>query len=94
MDRNTKLEIVFNSVTIPLLCTYSSENFTKYNDETLPEFIRDYEKEVLDLKKYFDEHRDHSSGTNLNIILLLFPVKCKNELVKRMHEKLDALQRI
>jgi hypothetical protein len=94
MDSNTKLETILSSVTIPLLCTYSSDNFTKYNDEALPEFIREYEKEVLSLKEYFDENRDKSSGTNLNVILLLFPVRCKNELVKRMHEKLETLQGI
>lgn len=94
MDKNTKLEDIFISVTIPLVCTYTSNNFTKYNDESLKEFINDYEKEVRGLKKYFDDSNDHPLKTHLNIILLLFPVKCKNELVRRMHEKLDHLQKI
>ena len=94
MDRNTRLQDIFDSVTIPLLCTYSSDNFTKYNDETLPGFITDYEKEMNDLKKYFDEHQDQRLATNLNIILLLFPVKCKDELVSKMHEKLERRQGI
>jgi len=94
LDKNTKLSDVLRSVTIPLLCTYSSDNFKKYNNETLSAFIRDYEKEVNELKKYFDENNDHPLKTNLNIILLLFPVRCKNELVRRMHEKLEQLQRI
>jgi hypothetical protein len=88
------LSDVLRSVTIPLLCTYSSDNFKKYNNETLSAFIRDYEKEANELKKYFDENNDHPLKTNLNIILLLFPVRCKNELVRRMHEKLEQLQRI
>lgn len=94
MDKNTKLENVFLSVTIPLVCTYTSNNFTKYNDESLIKFIEDYEKEVRGLKKYFDENNDHPLKTQLNIILLLFPVKCKNELVRCMHKKLDHLQKI
>ncbi|OQX20969.1 MAG: hypothetical protein BWK75_04190 [Candidatus Altiarchaeales archaeon A3] len=92
MDKNTKLEDLLKSVTIPLVCTYTSDNFTKYDDEALPEFIDDYEKEVRGLKKYFDEHNNHPLKTHLNIILLLFPVKGKNELVKRMHKKLYNLQ--
>ena len=94
MDTKTKLYDVLKSIAIPLLCTYSSDTFCKYSDETLTAFLNDYDKEVLELKKYFDENNDHPLKTNLNIILLLFPVKCKNELVRRMHEKLDQLQRI
>ncbi len=94
MDKNTKLTDLFKSITIPLVCTYTSDNFTKYDDENLQEFIEDYEKEVRELKKYFDENNDHPLKTNLNIILLLFPVKCKNELVRRMHKKLYLLQEI
>jgi hypothetical protein len=85
---------VLDSVTIPLLCTYSSDNFTKYDDEALPAFVSDYENEVRGLKGYFDRNCHHSLKTDLNIILLLFPVQCKNELVRRMHEKLWLMQRI
>lgn len=94
MDKNTKLSDVLKSVTIPLLCTYSSDNFEKYNDENLPAFIEDYEREVTGLKDYFDKNNDHPWKTNLSIILLLFPVRCKNELVRKMHEKLNHLQRM
>lgn len=94
MDRNTKLSKLLDSVTIPLLCTYSSDNFVKYNDENLHEFKEDYEREVRGLRKYFDENNDHPLKTSLNIILLLFPVKCKNELVRSMHERLYNLQRM
>jgi len=92
MNKKSKLKDVLNSVTIPLLCTYSSNNFTKHNDENLKEFIEDYEKEVRNLKKHFDEKNDHPLKSDLNIILLLFPVQCKNELIRRMHKKLHILQ--
>ena len=94
MDQHTTLLDLLESVSIPLLCTYSSNLFTKFDDETQLEFIDAYEKEVRELKEYFDEKNDHSLKTSLNIILLLFPVKCKNELVRRMHEKLYHLQGI
>jgi len=92
MDQNTTLLNLLKSVSIPLLCTYSSDLFKEFDDETRSEFIEAYEKEVRELKKYFDAINDHPLKTSLNIILLLFPVRCKNELVKRMHEKLHQLQ--
>jgi uncharacterized protein YutD len=92
MDEKTKLLDLFKSISIPLLCTYTSDNFTKYDDEILPDFVKDYEKEVIGLKAFFDKNNDHPLKTNLNTILLLFPVKCKNELVRRMHERLCYLQ--
>ncbi|MGD0160180.1 MAG: DUF1837 domain-containing protein [Candidatus Bathyarchaeia archaeon] len=94
MHRSKKLLDVLHSVTIPLLLTYSSQNFVKYNDEALPQFITDYQQEVNELRDYFDKHNDHPLKTNLNIILMLFPVKCKDDLVRKMHEKLWMLQNI
>ena len=94
MESYTKLENILQSITIPLLCTYTSYNFTKYNDETASNFIEDYEKEVRSLYDYFKNSNDHPLKTKLNIILLLFPVQSKDELIKRMHEKLSILQSI
>jgi len=94
MNERTKLSDLLDSITIPLVCTYTSNNFTEYDDETIQEFIDEYEKEVRGLKQYFDQNNDHPLKTNLNVILLLFPVQCKNELVKRMHKKLYHLQAI
>lgn len=92
MAENAKLSNVLQSINIPLLCTYTSDVFSKYNDEKLQGFIDEYEKEVNDLKEYFDDKNDHPWKTNLNIILLLFPIKSKNELVAEMHRKLFAMQ--
>ena len=94
LDNSTTLSEQLDFINIPLLCTYTSENFTKYNDETLAEFIKDYEEEVYELKRYFDLKNDHPLKTNLNIILLLFPVKSKIKLVKKLHNNLSLLQRV
>ena len=88
MNNQTKLQKILNSVTIPLLCTYSSWNFDTYSG-TLEGKIK---QESKDLKAYFDRKNDHPLKTHLNILLLLFPVRCKKELVKRMHEKLFTIQ--
>jgi hypothetical protein len=90
LDTKTKLKDQLMAINIPLLCTYTSTNFGKYSEES-EKFIEDYENEVVRLKQYFDTHNDHPLKTQLNIILILFPVKCKNELVKRMHKELTLL---
>ncbi len=92
MDNETTLSNLFNSVNIPLLCTYTSDLFSKYDDEKIEEFIKSYEKEVNEMKEHFDNKNNHPFKKKLNIILILFPVKCKDELVKRMHKKLSLLQ--
>jgi len=94
IDEHTKLITLCQSVSIPLLCTYTSDLFTRFDDETSADFISAYENEVRELKNYFDLNNDHPLKTKLNIILLLFPVKCKNNLVKKMHERLHYLQGI
>lgn len=94
LDSSTTLSEQLNSITMPLLCTYSSDNFSKYDNEALQEFIDEYEREVRNLKEYFDNNNDHPLKTNINTVLLLFPVKCKVELVKKLHYKLSLLQEV
>ncbi|ANF94650.1 DUF1837 domain-containing protein [Paenibacillus bovis] len=94
MDRNQTLKNVISSINIPLICTYSSELFTKYNNEEDLDFLKEYEQEVRSLLQHFDTKNLHPLKTQLNFILLLFPVQSKNELVKRMHKKLYTLQGI
>ena len=90
MHKNTKLEDCLSGITIPLLCTYSSGHFETYATD-LESLIQ---TEVEAMKTYFDAENDHPLKTKLNIILLLFPIKDKNELVRRMHKKLATLQDI
>lgn len=66
--------------------------FSKYDDEKDQAFIDDFEKEVYALKQYFDSNNNHPWKTKLNIILLLFPVKCKNELVRELHKRLFKMK--
>ncbi len=94
MSKSTKLIDQLDSINIPLLCTYNSELFTKYSNENEPSFIDEYLKEMNELKQYFDERNNHPLKTKLNIILILFPVQDKVELVKGMHNKLSLLQRL
>jgi len=93
-----KMQDLFKSVTIPLLCTYTSRVFKDNTDEGTEKFKTEYKSEIDNLKSTFDEELEKlkkkykNSGepisTNLNIVLMLFPVPCKKELVKRLHTKL------
>lgn len=94
MDKTATLKDQLNNIVIPLLCTYESENFSKYDDEELQEFISAYESEVRELKKYFDDNNNHPLKSKLKIILLLFPVQSKKELVAGLHKNLSRLQSV
>lgn len=94
MDKATTLKEQLNDIVIPLLCTYESENFSKYDDEGLQEFIDAYESEVRQLKKYFDDNNNHRLKSKLKIVLILFPVQSKKELVSGLHKNLSRLQSV
>lgn len=90
---STALDEQLTSINIPLLCTYESDVFSRH-DDTLADFISDYESEMRQLKEHFDIINDHPLKTHLNIILLLFPVKSKKDLVIRLHRNLSVLQQL
>ena len=83
------------SVTVPLLCTYQSKVYENYNDENDSNFIKEYEDEMNSLYSYLNEELEkievndgQINRAKLNIILLLFPIKSKKDLLKKLHEKL------
>ncbi|MGX5685593.1 HamA C-terminal domain-containing protein [Chryseobacterium cucumeris] len=94
MNKSTKLVDQLTSINIPLLCTYTCDLFTLHSDETSDSFVENYIKEMRELKKYFDENNNHPLKTKLNIILVLFPVQNKVELVKGLHKKLSLMQQL
>jgi hypothetical protein len=94
LNEKHKLEDVIKFIRIPLLCTYTSPNFFKTPDETAASFKIDYDKEVRYLQQHFTAKFKHPWKDNLEVILLLFPVRCKNAFVSRMHQRLFHMQRI
>jgi len=94
MSKSTKLIDKLDSINIPLLCTYNSDLFQKYSDEYNQDFIKEYVAEMKELKQYFDENYKHPFKTKLNVILILFPVQDKVELVKGLHNKLSLIQKL
>jgi len=93
IDETNKLEDIFNNITIPLLCTYSSKTLSQHNSET-EIFFKKYEEEVRGIKKHFEENLTTPIKTDLNIILILFPIPCKDELVKKFSKRLMHAQMI
>lgn len=91
---STDYKNTLEKIKVPLICTYTSNIFTKYSDEKDINFKREYSGEIQKLKKYFEEKLNHNWKDKLEIILILFPVMDKNELVKILHTKIEVLQNI
>lgn len=94
-NKESKLQDFFKSVTIPLICTYQSDIFNDCDDVACDDFQNKISEEVKKLKDEFDEKLNQlpvvtgqPKKTELNIILLLFPIPSKKELIKVLHEKL------
>ncbi len=94
LDGSTKLSDKLNQINIPLLCTYNSDLFSRYDDENNEDFSSEFTSEIEGLKNYFNGKNDHPLKNNLNIILILFPVRNKIELVKGLHHKLSLMQEL
>lgn len=90
-----KLQDFLNSVTIPLICTYESQIFTKCKDDSHPDFLEEYESEMRALQIKFNKSLHSIEAelgkpitSNLNVILILFPIPSKKKLIKTLHSKL------
>ena len=90
MHKNQKLDVIFSSIVIPMVCTYNSQLFIDHNDETAA-YIDDFKKECLALQSKFNKNKP---ATNLEIILLLLPVPDKDELNRELDERLKSMQKI
>jgi len=94
-----KLEDLFKSITIPVICTYQSKLFDGKTDEKSQAFQGELQNEIASLSERFDlaisklkAEKNLAIKTNLNILLLLFPIPSKKQLVKTLHEKLHKYQ--
>ncbi len=88
--KNQKLDVIFSSIIIPMVCTYSSSLFVNNDDET-QQYIDEFESECEALHNEFNRKKPASK---LEIILLLLPVPDKDELNKELDARLKAMQRL
>jgi hypothetical protein len=90
MDQHQRLDVVFSSIVIPMVCTYSSELFKNHSDDT-PAYFDDFHQECEELNQLFLKHKP---DTPVEIILMLLPVPCKDELNTELDKRLKAMQQI
>ena len=90
LHENQRLENILSSICIPMVCTYSSQLFSKHVDKT-KEYIVDFIAEMKDLEKTFDEK---VIKTNVDVLLMLLPIESKANLINRLDEKLKHMQKI
>ena len=94
LDSDTALKNQLSKIVIPMICTYTCNVFNNHVDETDVVFLSELEKELALLKSHFESKNDHPLKDKLNVVLILFPVLSKNELVKKMHHKLSLMQKL
>ena len=92
MHRHQTLESIYQGICIPMVCTYSSEIFRSHSAAT-QQYLDAFIKECRSLKSVFDKGSKKVT-TNIDAILMLLPVPCKNELIKELHKRLKAMQSI
>lgn len=87
-----KLKERISIINIPLLCIYDDNIYQDFPDINCQQATACHEKDIRSLKRYFDDKNNHPLKEQLNIILMLFPIKNKKELVTKLHERLWHMQ--
>jgi len=90
MHKNQKLDTIFSSIVIPMVCTYNSKLFIDHISET-QQYKDDFLKECTELHNEFNRLKP---PTNVEILLLLLPVQDKDDLNKELDSRLKAMQNI
>lgn len=94
ITNSTKLGDKLSIINIPMLCTYTHDIYNKFTDMNDPAAVAYHELNVRDLKNFFDRQNKLPLRDKVNIILMLFPVNDKNELVVNLHKRLWHMQNI
>jgi hypothetical protein len=95
LDSSSTLQSKISMINIPMLCICPSPKiYDTFKDLNCKEAVEFHEIEMRELKSYFDENNQHPLKNELNIILMLLPVRDKKELVKDLHTRLRNMQNI
>lgn len=90
MDKHQKLDVIFSKIVIPMVCTYNSELFNNFNDNT-EDYLDGLKSECQELYELFNEKKPQC---DIDIILLLMPIPNKDELNTQLDIRLKAMQAI
>ena len=96
MQKNERLIDMIDGLNLAMLCLFPHDVYQKQLDEELDKVtgLEYHKSNIRELKAHFDKINNCPVKDKLNIVLLLFPVKDKNEFVKTLHEKLWHAQLI
>jgi len=87
-----KLEDIVDELYVPLLCTYTYDDYNNHK-KICDEFIKNYEAEMQELHRYFTA-KDYDCPNCLNILLMLFPVPCKDTLIEEYYKRIDEAGKV
>lgn len=90
MDKHQKLDKIYSSIVIPLVCTYTSPLFETHTEES-EAYFSDFEKEMRALLDHFE---DKCIQTDVELLLMLLPVESKSELNSALDDRLRAMQKM
>ena len=90
MDKHQKLDVIYSSIVIPMVCTYTSDTCRNHCEDT-----EHYIDSFLSECKYLGgEFLSRNIRTDLDVILMLLPVYDKDELNTELDKRLKAMQQI
>lgn len=90
MDKHQRLDVIFSSIVIPMVCTYNSNLFNTHNDNT-SECFADFISEWNSLNDQFVKLK---GDIKIEIILMLLPVPDKDVLNTELDTRLKLMQKI
>jgi hypothetical protein len=90
MDKHQKLDIIFSSIVIPMVCTYNSHIYKNHCENT-KECLEDFFAECKNLHSMFERLK---GDVKTEIILMLLPVNDKDDLNTELDKRLKRMQGI
>ncbi|GAA4090992.1 DUF1837 domain-containing protein [Mucilaginibacter panaciglaebae] len=90
MDKHQRLDVIFSSIVIPMVCTYNSNLFNTHDDNT-PQCLNDF---ITEWNLLNDEFVRLKGSINVEIILMLLPVPDKDVLNTELDTRLKLMQKI
>lgn len=88
LHQHQRLDTVFESLIMPMVCTYNSDLFNNHTDNTTAYFA-EFENECQTL---FDQFSKGQKVPKVEFILLLLPIPCKDTLNTELNERLVHMQ--
>lgn len=86
INSNVSLDIVFDTVSIPVLITYDS-NVMNSHTKVTESFKSAFVKEVTN---HWEKFKSKSLPKHVNIHLILLPLKSKEDLQQKLHKELQS----